>query len=337
VADKLKATYGAVPDEAKIDEEYDGWASGLSIVLFKDQLLKSYSAKPFFAFFNFITPHFKYETPIDFRYKFGGEPSIYQYMASEGPDLRELALIAGNWPIDVTKFSPFYDATLNYLDFLIGDLLDWLRRRDLYDESLIIITSDHGEHLGENGRFSHQLSIEEELLRIPLIIKFPGGAFAGQQVDSSLASNIDVYKTILEFAREGGNDQRFPTASVDLSDPTTVGRDQLISEYYVPEAELEFMLENYEDFDDSPHRKVRRAVFKDGFKFTFKDLESGKIMKIEEGKSETSKVPDIGTVTESLKRYVNGLKGAEMDILDPDQAPNDPEFLRALRTLGYIE
>ena len=72
----------------------------------------------------------------------------------------------------------------------------YLRENDLYDETLIVFTSDHGEEFGEHGKVGvHSHTLFDELLRVPLVIKFPESAFSGSSVSQQVRS-IDIPPTV---------------------------------------------------------------------------------------------------------------------------------------------
>ena len=73
-----------------------------------------------------------------------------------------------------------YDASLRRADTRVGELLDLLDAEGVAKHSMVVITSDHGELLGETGLVDHQLSIREELLRVPLLVRFPGRVKPGR-------------------------------------------------------------------------------------------------------------------------------------------------------------
>jgi arylsulfatase A-like enzyme len=90
-----------------------------------------------------------------------------------------------------------YDAEIRSVDDDFAALLEFLVRRGLYDETLIVFTSDHGEEFGEHGRVGwHSHTLYDELLRVPLIVKLPGSRHAGATVTQQVRS-IDVPTTIL--------------------------------------------------------------------------------------------------------------------------------------------
>jgi arylsulfatase A-like enzyme len=113
---------------------------------------------------------------------------------------------------DARRLIDLYDSEILYNDYQIGQLLKELRSLGLYDDSLLIVTADHGEAFCEHGLFSHGNVPYEELINVPLIIKFPGGDFAGSE-SGALVELIDLCPTILdwvglgEFARRVGSIQ----------------------------------------------------------------------------------------------------------------------------------
>ena len=71
-----------------------------------------------------------------------------------------------------------YDGEVAYADEIVGRLFDRLRALDLYDRATIVLLSDHGEGLGDHGEQEHGLFLYQETIRIPLIVKLPGGTAA---------------------------------------------------------------------------------------------------------------------------------------------------------------
>jgi arylsulfatase A-like enzyme len=91
-----------------------------------------------------------------------------------------------------------YDAEIRYCDRHVGRVLDALRERGVYDETLIVLLADHGEEFGEHGCYSEHWSTHEGTQRIPLLVKPPGGA--DRAASDALVTNVDVAPTILDYA-----------------------------------------------------------------------------------------------------------------------------------------
>ncbi|MDP6380335.1 MAG: sulfatase-like hydrolase/transferase [Phycisphaerae bacterium] len=90
-----------------------------------------------------------------------------------------------------------YAGEIAYTDNSIGRVIEKLKGLDLYDSSLIIITSDHGEMLGEHGEYTHAYFIYESAIKVPLIVKLPGGP-RGKRIDD-VVGIIDILPTICAF------------------------------------------------------------------------------------------------------------------------------------------
>lgn len=92
-----------------------------------------------------------------------------------------------------------YDAEVAYADAIVGRLLDHLRSKGLYDAATIVLTSDHGEGLGDHGEDEHGIFLYRETIQVPLIVKLPGSAQAGRRVAAPV-QHIDLLPTIFELA-----------------------------------------------------------------------------------------------------------------------------------------
>ncbi len=91
-----------------------------------------------------------------------------------------------------------YDASLHHVDRLMGTFFDELKQLGVWDTSLVIVTADHGEQLGEHGLLGHTQALYEPILGVPLIIKHP--ALAGGGRNTQLVERIDIPATVLDAA-----------------------------------------------------------------------------------------------------------------------------------------
>ncbi len=149
---------------------------------------------PFFAFANYMDAHFPYIPPAPFDRLFPGKnDKLFQGDLEEAEEraIRGQPLKPGEY----THLLSQYDGGIAYTDAQIGKLIDWLRQRNLYDNTLIVITSDHGEAFGEKNLVLHGNSVYQNLLHVALMIKYPKKAEVG--VVNDVVSLIDVAPTIL--------------------------------------------------------------------------------------------------------------------------------------------
>jgi hypothetical protein len=90
-----------------------------------------------------------------------------------------------------------YDSGLRFIDDHLGHLLDALRDRGLLDRTVVVLSADHGEELWDHGSFFHGVSLYDEQLHVPLIVRLPHGARAGTVVDTPVRS-VDIVPTIVD-------------------------------------------------------------------------------------------------------------------------------------------
>jgi len=113
--------------------------------------------RPFFLFLNYYDAHSPFEAPEPFKYHFLS-PEARARGAKGGRDLVAM-----------------YDGEILYADLHMGRLFDEMRARGLWDDTLVIVTADHGELLGEHGRWGHGQTLSQQELHVPLIVRDPGG------------------------------------------------------------------------------------------------------------------------------------------------------------------
>ena len=142
--------------------------------------------RPFFLYVHTLDPHAPYQPPEEFREKFA--PDADQ-MPSWQPSWK--------WPLEALPYLlDLYEAEIAYNDASFGVLLDALRERGLYDDTLIVVISDHGEEFKEHGRWRHGATLYAESLEVPMVIRLPGQT-EGIRV-STPVQHIDVMPTLLE-------------------------------------------------------------------------------------------------------------------------------------------
>jgi arylsulfatase A-like enzyme len=100
-------------------------------------------------------------------------------------------------PEDLERVVAQYDGCIAYGDREFGRFLSELEARGLYDRALVLFTADHGEEFLDHGRWTHTKSVFDELVHVPLVVKYPGQRDAGRRV-SAQVQLVDVLPTILE-------------------------------------------------------------------------------------------------------------------------------------------
>ena len=159
-----------------------------------------------FAFVNLMGAHMPYHPPRRFIERFAPQvledSSAQVYLRQFNSDVYGwLAPLAGQ--LDESQkqiIDGMYDAEVAHQDELLGQFFEQLRLSDRWDKTLIVICSDHGEHLGEKQFMGHSLTVYNELVQVPLIIRDPRNVFPQNQVEDSIVSTRCLFHSILNAA-----------------------------------------------------------------------------------------------------------------------------------------
>ena len=114
-----------------------------------------------FAFLHLFEPHTPYEPPEPYR----------------------------------SRYPSAYDGEIARADEIVGDFLEFLKSRGLYDRAVVVFLSDHGEGLNDHGEEEHGVLLYREAIRVPLLVKLPGSRRAGESV-AAPAALVDVFPTV---------------------------------------------------------------------------------------------------------------------------------------------
>jgi arylsulfatase A-like enzyme len=172
------------------------------------------SSRPFFAYLNYFDAHDPYLAPPGYEGRFGMRPQSrrdYQFLldyASPG-----LKLIQNR---DIRLARDCYDDCISYLDDQLGELLDNLAGSGILKNTLVVVTSDHGESFGEHGFFVHGTNLYLDELAVPLVILAPGGP--DDRVVREPVSLRDLPATILDLVGLSAG-SGFPGQSLATSGP----------------------------------------------------------------------------------------------------------------------
>lgn len=162
-----------------------------------DWLSRRSDARPFFLYLHTLDPHMPYTPPAMFRDNFAPAANPASGSFEHVVGLRDGKLKPG--ARDSEEITALYDAEIAANDAAFGVLLGYLRARGLYDSTLIVFISDHGEEFLDHGGWEHAATLYQEMLRVPLIVRFPGGRAAGMRC-RAVARHVDVLPTVLDIA-----------------------------------------------------------------------------------------------------------------------------------------
>jgi arylsulfatase A-like enzyme len=156
---------------------------------------------PTFLYVHTMDPHVPYAPPAPFDTKYEPHATPDHPGVDPRSDYKE--------PIDRERMIARYDGDIAYGDREFGRFVRELKARGLYDRALLVFMADHGEEFLDHGKWLHGKSVFDELVHVPLIVKFPGGKDAGRRVKAQVRA-VDVLPTVLQ------------TLDLPVPDPPTI-------------------------------------------------------------------------------------------------------------------
>jgi arylsulfatase A-like enzyme len=277
---------------------------------------------PFFLWLHYFDPHPPYAPPAAYLTR-SGPPSIGNSFGDTS------GVRAGAVNLDGAErdwVEELYLAEVQYVDDNVGRFLDHLRESGVYDDSLIIFSSDHGEEFWEHGGFEHGHSLYDEVIKVPLMIKLPGQRETGSR--RAHVSTESIMPTILDLLELEAEDAAFSAASLawawepDRAEPMT------------------------------PVISTGLRYFEDRIAVIFRDMKqihwlvSGRdqLFDLDQDPGETSSIADANpelideaqnlvTRHEALSLQIRQLLG----LPTTGEGVLDPALLEQLRALGYIQ
>lgn len=168
---------------AQVNDQFLSWVDGRG-------------DRPFFGFLNYYDAHRPYIAVDPHKSLFVRDSTNRFRPRLEGLKFR------GSDPEENRWMQDNYDAAIAYQDAAVSRLLAELERRGLLDNTLIIVSSDHGEHWGDHDRLGHMNSLYRQLLQVPLVMRLPGKVPAGHTVTTPV-SLVDLPRTVLDLVGAG--------------------------------------------------------------------------------------------------------------------------------------
>jgi arylsulfatase A-like enzyme len=280
-------------------------------------------SRPFFLFLNYMDAHTPYVPPPPYDTLFPGR--MPEFTRDRYFEL--VARVFGRGepiaPAEREHLISQYDGSLAYLDAELRRLVEQLKRLGLYDDTLVIITSDHGEAFGEHNFLGHLQSLEQHQLWIPLLIHYPGQR-DGRRVDWRV-SQVDLLPTVLEAL---GIDAPGELDGQSLLRLQPAGNRLVFAEAHV-DAENKGIRPDYPDRELAVLAENLKLISRSNGEIRLHDLAADPA---EDHNLYHPAHPRAAELLAELDRWLerNPLR-VEL------QAPPDPKALDRLRALGYVK
>lgn len=280
---------------------------------------------PLFLYVHYVDPHDPYKPPPPYNGAFDhrGDPPL---RAGRVDPLKRLP--PGQDPERIGKILDRYDGEILYADHEVGRLLEGLKALRVLDNALVIVTADHGEEFFEHGKPLHGNSLYEELLRVPLLMSWPGRILTGATYEG-LVGHIDLMPTILALLGiEPPTQIQGISFAAQLADPN----------HPMPKRKLFAHMSNYqvslEMVRDERYKLIQHIDGPQQGLKEFYDLETDPL----ETRSIASQAPaQMAAFSEELDAFNHLMRQAGSVIRAEKVKKLDSDTERALRSLGYIK
>ena len=290
--------------------------------------------RPVFAYIHTVDPHGPYDPPEGYR-----------QLAEENPGTLEkqsyssMAFNAENRAEETTEIAhlrALYEGEVQYTDEQFGRFLDLLKGLGLYHSSLIVLVADHGEEFGDHGGFDHGRTLYQEMIRVPLIVKFPKSEGAGTRV-SSPVSLVDLAPTIFDLAGWDIADSLFdgPSLRVPLSKESS-GRRIVLSQVS-PEASDTAVKVDYDALITSDFKCIENRDRVDQFGYPAPSWEVYDLVKDPREKAPLAESDPLSLRCQAALRRYRAQRQQTFVAPSKDREAVSPETLETLRSLGYIQ
>ena len=211
-----------------------------------------------------------------------------------------------------------YAREVTFVDEYVGKVVSMLKQRGIYDESLIIFTSDHGEALGEHKSFGHAQNLTDDMIAVPMIIKLPkGSVFEGELDPRRLVRHMDVVPTAMQIL---GVPPLPGQKGISLLQPIDPDKPLLhLAQTHTPEAHS-----NKLSYFDGRHKLIYNA-----------DKDDFRLFDLQNDPGEENDISAKAT-SQHLKWKEQLSELAELTaVMRRDEATTDPALQEKLNALGY--
>ncbi|MFQ3583486.1 MAG: sulfatase-like hydrolase/transferase, partial [Cyanobacteriota bacterium] len=330
--------------------------------------------QPFFCFVNLMEPHLPYWPPEPFVQQFA---PYFKSNRAARDFLRQYNVQPYRWmaplpeplsPLQAQVLSDIYDAEVAYQDHLLGSVFETLRHTGLERNTLVAVVADHGEGLGEHQFVGHAFVVYEELIRVPLLLHYPGHIPAGKRIATPVSTRR-LFHTLLEAAGFSPSlslsQNRAPRVSLKIRREiarlslarTLAGEDPeegtVLSEAFPPHILIRAM-ENRDDqlLQERACYATRRALYEGSTKL----IQTGETPSLYNLETDPKELRDLlsagawdtdsdASLSTWLTRLQQGLKQwlAWAESRRPASAPrkvdveSDADLVRRMQELGYLE
>jgi len=298
--------------------------------------------KPFFLFLHTYQPHDPYANLSPLGKMFLAESAPWDQARMESLFQDQGRFNTAFTPEEIDNIVGLYEGEIRYTDeMFVLPVLEALKESGLYENTLVIFLSDHGEEFYDHESWLHDHSLYEEGIRIPLIIKFPQGRFSGQRV-TDVMRITDIMPTALDFVGieperfDLDGESLFPLLEGRERQPRTVLTDLALRQFPDPPTVISLVRDNLKVI---VHKKLGSPyVERIARKINDYHVE---LYDLEQDPGETKNLAQDSRYRTEVVRFIREIHALFQEARDSRTQKNEVEMDRSLeerlRALGYIK
>jgi arylsulfatase A-like enzyme len=296
--------------------------------------------RPFFLFVNYLEPHLEYRPPKAHAERFLPNDCSFEEAMEVPQDA--WGYIAGEVDLSERDFEilrALYRAEISYLDERIGELRAYLEEAGEWEDTVFVVTGDHGENIGDHGLMDHQYCLYDTLLHVPLVIH--GGPFTGGKSIDDLVQLVDLAPTLLDVADIDAPEMRDQLQGRSFHpDLSSAPREYAIAEYMASQPSMEALEKRVGNLSDDVQKFDRslRAIRTKEHKLIRGSDGHEEFYRINSDPGETTDLAEEAPETmEELKNeldsWLTSFEHAEAD----SSVSMDEDTKDRLEDLGYLQ
>ncbi|UCD19943.1 MAG: sulfatase [candidate division WOR-3 bacterium] len=290
--------------------------------------------RPFFMFIHYDEPHAPYRPPAKYnRYlPTGVSPGKARNVKQDQWEYLIDSSILNERDFEI--LTALYDGEITYLDNRLGTLFGWLEELGMLDRTMIALTADHGDNIGDHQLLSHKYCLYDTLLHVPLIVRYPAGTAQPGRIEHQVQT-LDLFPTILALLGDNSSEIYQSLQGIDMLSSSK--REFTFAEQARPN--FTTMFNKFPEADVSRYDSALKMIRSERYKYIWNSKGDCELLDIRTDPGEEHNIitdqPDIATdLDKRLKDWLNSFEHARPS----DRRPEfDDEAVERLRGLGYLD
>ncbi|MFU1780584.1 sulfatase-like hydrolase/transferase [Haloarcula japonica] len=295
-------------------------------------------SRPFFLFVNYLEPHLEYRPPKAHAKEYLPEGISYEQAIETPQDA--WSYIANDIEMSEEDFEilrALYRAEISYLEEKVEEVIELLKAAGEWENTLFIVTSDHGENIGEHGLMDHQYALYDTLLHVPLFIH--GEPYKNKEIDD-LIQLVDIPPTILDTLDIDAPTAREQFQGISFHPDSKKTREYAIAEYMAPQPSMDALEQRVGRLPEHVQKYDRslRAIRTDQYKCIRGSDGTRELYDILNDPGETNDIADthediVANLDAKLDEWLDSFESANYT---GEVSMNDATKAR-LEDLGYLQ